>query len=508
MARGRKRPVTPVAQAPAPAERPHGRWLRGALGVVLLAAGALRLVCARGDLWLDEIWTLGMLAELKAPLEIVTGLQHDNNHILNSLLSWWLRGWDSDFVLRLPAALLGALGVGCAAWSGALGDGEAKTSLARPGDLARLARALLAALLVGGSYLLVHYGSEARGYAGALAFALLAFALAQRGALEPRSRFSLPYGLATLAALLSHALAVHVVAGVLCWSLVRFWRRGLRGLALVRATLVWHAVPLLGALALYLGFLRKLAIGGGPQESLTPVLARTVGYATGLPLGWGSELLLGLAALAVAGGLWALQQRGADVWVCFLVTLVVSPALLQALQPSELHFERYFVLSAAFGLLLLARLLGLLAARGLEGALVAGLVTAACLGGSAPRIARLMHEQRGQYQAALRFLLEQSPQARVTVSSDHDFRNGLVLRHHAARLGLQQRLIYVPQGSWQGDGPDWFLCHRFEGEAAPAAALQDPAGNRYELRAEYPSAPLSGFRWYVFQRVGRRPPGV
>jgi hypothetical protein len=207
--------------------------------------------------------------------------------------------------------------------------------------------------------------------------------------------------------------------------------------------------------------------------------------------------------LVVGAGLFALARRGADIGWAFLVTILVSPMALRAFQPSELNFERYFVLSAAFGLLLVARLLGFVAARGRAGALVATLLALVVVGGSGPRIGRLLAEQRGHYREALGMMLSASPGARVSVSSDHDFRNGLLLRHYAERLGALERVAYLPQASWEGDGPDWFIEHRLEGRPGPADALQDPLGNRYTLFAEYPSAPLSGFRWYLFKRVER-----
>jgi hypothetical protein len=502
------RPVSSERLTRQPAEtneRKHGLGMGVAVFAVVLATALVRLLAARGDLWLDEIWTLDMLARLKSPLEILTRLHHDNNHVLNSIVLWCLRGSNNDFALRLPAVFCGSLAVAAAAWSGALGDAEpaASARARQTPDLPPPARALVAALLVGGSYLLVHYGSEARGYAYALGFGVLAFACAQRGALAPRSRWAFAYGACALLALLGHALAAHLVTGVACWSLARSWRRGLRGIALLSAFALWNTLPLVGTAAFYFGFVRRVAIGGGPRESVLPVLGRAVAYACGLPLGWGPGLLLGAALLVVGAGLFALARRGADIGWAFLVTILVSPVVLRALQPSELNFERYFVLSAAFGLLLVARLLGFVAARGRAGALIAALLALVVVGGSAPRIARLLAEQRGHYRQALGLMLSESSAAQVSVSSDHDFRNGLLLRHFAERLRVQHRVAYVPQGTWTGSGPDWFIEHRLEGQPGPADALQDPLGNRYTLYAEYPSAPLSGFRWYLFRRVER-----
>ncbi len=100
-----------------------------------------------------------------------------------------------------------------------------------------------------------------------------------------------------------------------------------------------------------------------------------------------------------------------------------------------------------------------------------------------------------------------TPGVPVTVSSDHDLRNGELIEYFAPRLGIDARITYVPAGSWTGVGPDWLVRHRFGGEPAPAALMGDRTGNTYELQASYPCASLSGWSWYLFRRVAA-PPGA
>lgn len=50
----------------------------------------LRILGARGDLWLDEIWTLKLLEHVGSPGEIFWNLAHDNNHPLNSLYLYFV----------------------------------------------------------------------------------------------------------------------------------------------------------------------------------------------------------------------------------------------------------------------------------------------------------------------------------------------------------------------------------------------------------------------------------
>lgn len=471
--------------------RPDRRW--GALPVALvLLAGLLRLLAARGDLWLDEVWSLELLAQLHSPLEIFT-LRHDNNHLLNSLLLWFLRPFDGDLLLRLPAVLCGTASVALAAAVAARSGGPAEGPPRR--------RATFAALLVGTSYMMVHYGSEARGYGLLLGLALLALYAAVRGRLEPRSRWAFVYGAAGVLALLAHPLAVHLLLGVAAWSLLRWWRRGLRGGRLLAACTAWHAVPFAAAAALVVGFLRGMIIGGGPVEGVAPVLGRAVAYMMGMPTQLGSVALVGIGAGLLLGGVAWLAARGDDAWVFYLVAGAISPLVTQALQPGDLHFERYFVLSAALTLLLGARLLGALATRGRAGAALATLLVVAFCGAQVPRLVRLLRDGRGQYRAALQLMVDSDPAPRIYVSSDHDLRNWMMLQYYRSRVPGGARLVYVPRRAWATVRPAWQLFHRFEGEPAPAPVLTNRLGGQYRLVASFPSAPLSGWTWFVYRRT-------
>src|SRR5262245_23602353 len=93
------------------AVRPQRLWI--ALAILAVAAVGLRLAAMRGDLMLDEIWTLLILAVLESGWEIFS-FNHDNNHILNSLAMYCLGPAMPPIVYRLPATV-----AGCAAlWFG------------------------------------------------------------------------------------------------------------------------------------------------------------------------------------------------------------------------------------------------------------------------------------------------------------------------------------------------------------------------------------------------------
>ena len=142
-----------------------------ALAALVTLGAALRVALARGDLWLDELWSLSFARQITWPWEVLTVIHHDNNHPLNTLALFLTvkpaGAHAAPVVYRLLAA---------GRWhrddSSALLDGVAQTTI----PLART-RAWIAATLCACSFLAVVYSSEARGYALAALFAVLAFAM-------------------------------------------------------------------------------------------------------------------------------------------------------------------------------------------------------------------------------------------------------------------------------------------------------------------------------------------
>jgi hypothetical protein len=362
-------------------------------------------------------------------------------------------------------------------------------------------RALVAAVVLTASYPLVHYGSEARGYALAIALGLAAIAIAVRDDVARGSRAAPLAWAALVLALLGHALALHVLVALVAWSAVRVWRRGERPLGALATLAWWYAVPVATLAALYLGFLHDITVGGGNREGMWPPFLRAIAVTTGLPFDAPPAMLVGTALVVLAAGVAWLAARRSDQWVLYVVGIVVSPVLLALLQPTNLWAERYFLVSAVLWLLLAARLLAWAAARSVAGRAIALLVLALFVAGNASRIAWLLEDGRGAYSDALRYMAAHSSDAAVTIESDHDFRNRLVVEYFAPRLGTSKPIRYVRQSDLGTPGPQWYLAHRGLDERSPAALLADRLGNRYRFEREFPTAPLSGWRWFVFRRV-------
>ena len=92
-----------------------------AVAVIGLAGLVLRVLGARGDLWLDEIWSLALLEPLTSIDQIFWRINHDNNHFLNSIYLY-LVGPDASPLLQRGLSI--ALGVGAIVAAGAAARGR------------------------------------------------------------------------------------------------------------------------------------------------------------------------------------------------------------------------------------------------------------------------------------------------------------------------------------------------------------------------------------------------
>jgi hypothetical protein len=465
--------------------RATGRGYVLLTGVVVLAAAAVRAAGLSGDLWLDEVWSLSLAAAADSPLDVIAAIRHDNNHWLNTLYLYALGPDRPAYAYRL---LSFAAGVGAVVLAGLIGR--------RDGPV----EGVLAAGLVGGSYILIHYSSEARGYAPAAFFALAGFALLQRQVTDPRwGRAALFAGVAVLG-LLSHLTFLYVYAGLLAWTFAVLVRKG-DGAPGGAALVAMHAVPLVAAVALYAVNVRHMDIGGGEVRPLLEVVWETVGVAVGLP---GSPAVAAAVAAAAVGELVAARRDRPGEWVFFAIACLAGPAALLAAGRRDDHYPRYFLVAVPFVLLLLARLL----ARGFR---AGGLIRFACAAvvlafviGNGVRVADFLRHGRGHYRDALAYCVGHTPPGRaVTVGSDHDFRNRMVIDYHA-RSFPGRTIEYVPRDRWTGSAPVWMIVHDFEPEPRPEPTVVGPNGLSYTHAATFRYSGLSGWNWHVYRRDADR----
>ena len=460
----------------------------------MLGACLLRFACARGDLWLDEVWSLFLARKAHGPLDILLHLKIDNNHPLNTWILSFMPVDAPGWLIRAPACIAGGLTAGAAIvlgrrWNESLG--------------------LTWGLLFAFSYLMVHYSSEARGYAFLVLFCLLALIGFFSHRAKPSTGNTIVFFLATVGGLLSHATFLSLLLGMAVVSIADLVSG--RGASL-RTTLTFWAGPFLATALVALVFLRGMQVGGGNSVAIGEALAKAAGW---MVWGNGSWMASAGAFLVALLMLWRLGSgpRDAALWLGALVTLVLAPAFLLLVSPRpDLLYPRYWLVQAVVVLLAWGLCLERMWRSGGGWRLGAiGLLLVWILGNTYSLV-ELAVVGRGSYQEALR---------RVAVSTQptlggfgdfsddlrNDFRNGMLVDFYRRRTDPEGRLTYVPLGSWTGSDPAWLLVISFGSEAKwRQPRLRFPRGMDFRLDRFYPSVELSGWNWSLYQRVEEKSP--
>ena len=472
----------PVGVAHPPGERKgkDAAWWTAAAAVVM-AGFALRVLGARGDLWLDEVWSVELAQVAGLAGAVFTQLHHDNNHHLNTL--WLLAlGYEAG---ELPLRML------------AVAAGTAMVAVAALGAARERALSLAWAFLLAFSYVAIHYGSEARGYGLALLLAVTGYVSMDRFLLTRRLAWAMAFAVSAVLGLLSHLTFLYAQLAFLAWGAAVAWReRRKRGLH--AGLLVALMPPALCFAALWAVDLRFLIVGRGPEYQLWSVLRELVRTTFGIPRGpleW-----LALPVLLLPAAELSRLARARDLrWVYFMAVILVGPAAVLLISRPEYLAPRYFLLAVPFLLWLTAAGALRLARTGRTGLSVVTALAVLFLAGNGAYVARLLRDGRGQYREALAFIVRSESGPVATVGSDHDFRNATVIGRLLPGLPGAARFRYVQAGEWSDASPSWVLVHHFTEDPLPDPVILGPTGRRYDLVRVFPYAGLSGWDWYVYR---------
>jgi len=299
-------------------------WM--AIAALVLLAFLLRLLASSGDLWLDEIWSLDLIGGLTSIDQVLWRVNHDNNHFLNS--AWlYLTGPDAS-----P--------IGHRALSIALGTGTALVAAAIVADRG-LPTQLIAGLLFAISYPMVHYGSEARGYAGLILFTLLAILCLQRR-LDGRGS-ALALAAAILLGLLSHLTMLASVTVLVVWTTWVLLTQG-RGPLRAGGETIWIFLPAflavlpLAACIVVGERMFGVQFGGYTPYSLQAFSAGysgTIRHLFGLPSRFPDWLLIGvvLALVSFSARKWTGRRAG-----LYVIGIVGLPILMMQARLPNLEF--------------------------------------------------------------------------------------------------------------------------------------------------------------------------
>jgi hypothetical protein len=481
--------------------RPRSAWIAMVAACVVIGA-ILRVLGARGELWLDEIWTLNQIALATNPFQVLVDLSNDNNHILNSLYLYAVdSAHGSPLRLRAFSIVLGAASV--AAAGAVLARGQAGAGA-------------IAMLLTACAYPLVHYGSEARGYAALVLCALVAIACLQR-LLESASTSPALPAPATTDTATGHCLGAALGFGFLghpamaptgvvlgAWAAWVLWRRTGR-LAVTAHRLGVIFAPVLiwvTAAAIFYGFgwvRHGYDFGRVPfgADKFIDAYGTLLALMIGLPSTMPPAIVLVLALGVV---LWLAWRRRAsdDAMISLYVgAIVILPALMFAARLPNTEFPRHFLFSAVIFLLFVSDLLAMLWRRGGAPRAIAAVLIVAMLTGQALALTRLYATGRGHYVDAIATMAAEGP---FTYGSDHDFRNAMVIDFYAGRhMGTA---TLVPEAQWCEHAPTWWLSQETRWPQPERLTLGSPrCGIAYERRHVYPVWGLSGPTLTLYHRV-------
>jgi hypothetical protein len=478
-----RRPDSTAGAAAGPL--PGGRF-RLLIALLVLVAAALRLAAAQGDLVMDEIWSMLLGAETGSAWQIVA-LNHDNNHILNTLVMFWLGVDAPPLAHRLPAVLAGCLGLVLTARVAARNQAG--------GGLAVL-------VLVGFSHLAILYSSEARGYAYLMAATPAAWWALESYIERPRLSTACAFVGAVVLGFLAHLTFLFAYAGFFVYSAIHLLRRR-NGFARL---VTLHLIPLLTATLLYFLYVQGMRIGGGELAALVSTVIASLSLMGGGPqfgaaAYFTAAVTASLVAVAVAGEFRLNRPRG----ILYVTAIVGAPALILALRSHDFLYPRYFLVPMMFAYVAVGCQLARWFQASHAGRIGVVALLLAYLGCNLVPVVRLIELGRGQYTAAVRWLAEHTEGPIVEVGGDHDFRNPLVAQYHAAlapdRYAARgKRLVYLKVAQVPPAGTEWLMRHTFDGDSPLPVQLSDRFGVRYDLQEVFPAGSISGWTWWIYRR--------
>jgi len=460
--------------------------------IIISLALLLRLPGCFSDFWLDEIWSLFLALKIHHPIEIFTSNHHSANQHLNTIVLYlWgdIHNWP---LYRLHSLIAGT---GSVLLSWLIGRQKGREE------------AWILATLVTTSYPLVHYSSEARGYALLIFFAFLAFYGAQRFLRQPNWLNASLIWVAVILGFTAHLTYLHVLIALTVWLIYALWQSSHCRLHTSKMFLKALLIPFLFSAAFYILVIRYFFIGAASDYVFSDVMLKTLSYMAGGPANglWAYAAALCSIVFTLLATTW-LRNQQRNEWLFFITVTALSPlAVLIYINPDVLY-PRYFLVSISFALIAIGFWLASLYRGHKNGReLVLGaLIIFICA--NSWHTWQLAKHGRGGYMQTLQWILSQTHgNDTVSITSDHDFRNKMVLDFYRTYLPVdtQRRIIYQNRDTLNAERTParWCLTHQFQSPniERPPIYIQNKHGHIYRLRKHFPYADLSGWHWLVYE---------
>jgi hypothetical protein len=457
------------------------------VGGFIIAGFTLRCLAAQGGLWTDEAWSLVYAQEAGDAIGVLTQINHDNNHHLNSLWLLWVGAEASPMLMRGLSIITSTVTIAFAALIGFRHN--------RP-------TGVIAAALFALSPIMVIYGSEARGYAPmmlALVIMIWRIEIWLHDQSAPKPILLLAF--CALFGCFSHLTMLPAVAMLGLWvflagvkpcGIIKSAKASfdLLGPALMVATLSVYAVITIAARSQ-----TGLQVGGYlPFEwaLFVTALAELLTLATGIGLMAQPSIwtMLTIAAVSTAMLFMNWQMPAERKWF-YAVLIITMPAAMIVLNLGNSQYARYYLPVAIAILLLIAEWVGYFAVRQTLVKAGSATVLVAMSGLAIVQNYQLIAHQRGHPEQAIKAIMHTaSARAEVTIAVD---RVKAPLITAAAREGYALNILKAKCGT-----TDFHFITRKARELA-LPVLKD-CGTSMRLIASGEAIGPSGESWSLYQR--------
>lgn len=480
--------------------RARDYWALGLIAITLVGA-CLRYPALHGDLWMDEIWSFQIAHADDSIHGLILHQTWANNHLLNSLWLRCLTETAPEIWFRLPSFILGTLCIPLATWT-------LRRWGAGPGP------ALLGAAFVALSFFQIQFSTEARGYAGAFACALIALGLrfpsgewerpCERGWVDP-----VGFGIIQVIGMLWHpGYVLFVVALAMAQAAnLAIGGRDAWGPRIAKL-LRWQAFPGIALLLYQIVFLSKLRFGAaGYQEPIRPFLEAAAWTTNMAWTRWGGPIALVLLLFGFALGL-ARSWRGqrelalALLLACFLLPLGMAflhPPRVTSTPSLLVLFPRYFHLP--LGLALLPMAWGIGALR--RGRWPAGMALIAILAiGLVLLLPPFYHFGRIGCSQVLEYLAGKQEEP-IRVGTNELTRGLMQFGFYERRMGIEDRFHWIAPENWLLTPPEYLIslaAGALPNPIVPPTIRGEERVIKYEMCDVFPYAGASGFNCVVFRR--------
>jgi len=204
------------------------------------------------------------------------------------------------------------------------------------------------------------------------------------------------------------------------------------------------------------------------------------------------------------GGIYLHKRNKSSIEIFFIVSIFFSPIIIAIIHPMTVLAPRYFVINLLFITLAISQALDYLFNKNkLCKIMILSLVGMFMLA-QFTSIINFTKDKRGRYSQALEFIIEDSQSKQVTVGSDHDFRNALILNFYKSRIAEGSRLHYLDSNRWRDSRPDYFIIHEWESKTLdPLIHINvNDHISTYKFLKVFPFYPknTSGWNWHVYKK--------